>query len=89
MKNFLKTPESGETIKILTGHTDSINSLAVLPDGLLVSGSLDKTIRIWSPKSGEAIKILTGHTNWICSLAVLLDGSLASGSFDRTIRIWK
>jgi len=60
-----------------------------LPDGLLVSGSLDKTIRIWSPKSGEAIKILTGHTNWICSLAVLLDGSLASGSFDRTIRIWK
>jgi len=78
------------TTKILTGHTSSVLSLVVLPDGLLASGSgsEDKTIRIWNTKSGETIKILTGHTSSVLSLVVLPDGLLASGSDDKTIRIW-
>ncbi len=80
--------KSGETIKILTGHTAGVCSLVFLPDGLLASGSWDKTIRIWNTKSGETIKILTGHTAGVWSLVVLPDGLLASGSYDSTIRIW-
>jgi len=73
----------------LTGHTDTVASLVVLPDGLLASGSYDKTIRIWNVNTGITIKKLTGHTGRVYSLVVLPDDSLlTSGSDDKTIRIW-
>ncbi len=77
-------------IKTLTGHTDRVRSLAVLPDGSLASCSDDKTIKIWDTIKGIEIKTLTGHTDRVRSLAVLPDGSLASasGSIDTKIKIW-
>ncbi len=39
--------ENGETIKILTGHTNAVFSLVVIHNGLLASGSADNTTRIW------------------------------------------
>jgi len=70
------------------GHTSSIFSLAVLSDRSLISGSSDKTIKIWNIKTGECIKTLEGINNRVRSLAVLHDGTLASGSDDETIKLW-
>ena len=39
---------TGITIKTLTGKTNAVTSLVVLPDGLLASGSMDSLIRIWN-----------------------------------------
>ena len=36
--------------------------MAVLPDGRVVIGSQDKTVRIWNPSSGECERVLEGHT---------------------------
>ncbi len=73
----------------MTGHTDKVTCLVTLPDGLLASGSSDKTIRIWNVTSGITIKTLTGHTGGVWSLVVLPNDSLlTSGSDDKTIRIW-
>ncbi len=72
----------------MTGHTDWIYSLVVLPDGLLASGCDDDTIRIWNFNTGINIKTLTGHTHDVRSLVVLSDDLLASGSYDSTIKIW-
>ena len=62
--------------------------LAVLPDGKLVSGSYDKTIKIWDPDTGECIKTLKGNSDSVNCLAVLPDGKLVGGSYDKTIKIW-
>ncbi len=74
--------------KILTGHTDTVASLIILPNSNLVSGSWDSTIKIWNSTSFELIANLTDHTNKVSSLAILPNTNLVSGSFDSTIKIW-
>ena len=74
----------------LTGHFDSVNSVAFSPDGeMLASGSRDKTIEIWDMKKGKRWFTLTGHGDSVNSVAFSPDGEmLASGSRDKTIEIW-
>src|SRR5258706_56009 len=74
-----------------TGHAESIWSMCYLPDGTrVVSGSSDKTIRIWDAESGTVIgEPLTGHTGGVNSVAYSPDGRhIISRSSDCTIRIW-
>ena len=79
-----------EIIKTLTGHTGTVTSVAISPDGtLLASGSADDTIKLWSLPDGELLNTLEGHTRSIYSIAISPDGTLlASGSSDDSIRLW-
>ena len=68
-----------------------VTSLAFSPDGkTLMSGSLDKTIRLWDTSTRNAIgEPLRGHEESIGSIAFSPDGkTLASASGDKTIRLW-
>jgi WD40 repeat protein len=62
--------------------------VAVLPDGRVVSGSDDKSLRVWDTASGACERVLEGHTGSVLSVAVLPDGRVVSGSFDNTPRVW-
>jgi WD40 repeat protein len=64
----------------LTGHTNIVNTFAILLNGNLASGSYDNTIKVWNPNTGSLVYTLT-------SLATLPNGNLASGSLDSTVRI--
>ena len=72
----------------VTGHTNKVCALAVLPDGHLASSSFDMFIKIWDPATGKRPRTLIDHTSQLRALAVLPDGKLASGSDDKTIKIW-
>ncbi|KAJ7136930.1 WD40-repeat-containing domain protein, partial [Mycena epipterygia] len=79
------------TMAVLEGHTDEINSVRFSPDGqYIVSGSDDKTVRIWDTESGAAVgEPLSGHTDWVRSVSFSPDGKhIVSGSDDNTVRIW-
>ena len=60
------------------------------PDGsVLVSGSYDRTIRLWDVATGEQLKTLQGHTYSITSVAVSPSSTtIASGSIDGTVLLW-
>lgn len=72
----------------LTGHTSNIYALTVLPNGFLVSGSFDLSIKIWNPITKICVATLNGHANWVLDLAVLPDGRLVSGGVGGEIKIW-
>ncbi len=77
-------------IKILTGHSGGVYSLALSPNGLLIaSGSGDNSIKIWDYSSQtNDLKTLTGHSGAVGALCFVSDQILASGSFDSSIKIW-
>ena len=74
----------------LTGHEDTVVSVAISPDGqTLVSGSQDKTIKVWELSTGKLVHTLTGHADEVWSVAISPDGqTLVSGSRDKTIKVW-
>merc|ERR1719498_1760181 len=60
---------------------------------VLLSGSRDKTIIVWtldgSDKYGVAQKRLTGHSHYVQDVAISSDGQFAlSGSWDGSLRLW-
>ncbi|KAF8753662.1 WD40 repeat-like protein [Rhizoctonia solani] len=57
----------------------------------LVSGSDDKTVRVWRVSDGSAVATpFQGHSGVVFLVAVSPDGMLvASGSSDCTVRVWR
>ncbi len=74
----------------LIGHSHIVSSLALSKDRkIIVSGSKDKTIKIWHLKTGELIRTLKGHKDGVCAVALSKDEQIiASGSADKTIKLW-
>jgi WD40 repeat protein len=61
----------------LEGHTGYVEHLDFTPDAqLLVSGSWDRTVRVWSLATGECLRVLR-HRGWILDLVITSDGRLA------------
>ena len=81
-----------ECLQTLEGHTNIVTSVAI-SGNKIVSGSYDKTVKIWGLNSGECLKTLRnvpfvqGHAYDVTSVAISGD-KIISGSDDETIKIW-
>jgi WD40 repeat protein len=83
-------PPGGPLIRTLAEHADWVYAVAMMPDGhRSVSGSGDRTLRLWDLGTGQTLRTLEGHLDRVRAVAVTPDGCRAvSGSDDRTLRLW-
>lgn len=75
-----------------------MRGLGVSHDGVIATGSRDKSVRIWETKEGEREynldKTLVGHTNFVGTVAwippneSLPAGGLVSGGMDTRVLVW-
>jgi WD40 repeat protein len=85
-----KNQQEIKPIHTLMGHSHIVSSLAISANSeFLISGSQDKTIRVWNLVTGQLIHTLKSHRDGV--YAVVLSPNqqiIASGSADKTIKLW-
>ncbi|KAI0373368.1 WD40 repeat-like protein [Pilatotrama ljubarskyi] len=81
------------TVRTLKGHTDGVmclqfsETLAHPSFPVLITGSYDRTARVWNLETGAEVHSLVGHTRAIRALQ--FDAAkLITGSMDHTMRVW-
>lgn len=82
---------TGKMMGALEGQsTSEVWTVCFSPDGNnILSGSLDRAIRVWDVRERECKWALRGHDEWVNGIAVSKDGTtIVSGSGDKTVRIW-
>jgi WD40 repeat protein len=82
---------SGRELRTLSGHSSSVNAVAVTADGQrAISASEDQTLKVWELSSGRELRTLSGHSSSVNAVAVTADGQRAvSVSNDKTLKVWE
>ncbi len=86
-------PKQGVTAKelhALTGHAKGITGLSFHPNAdkadILISGSADKTVKVWDAKAGKEQASHAGHKDEVRCVAFSFDGTtFASGGKDALV----
>ncbi|KAN0065121.1 hypothetical protein ACQY0O_001618 [Thecaphora frezii] len=85
---------SGETITastapdyVMIGHEDNVCALDVGPQGgYIVSGSWDKTAKVW--KGWQCVATFKGHQQAVWAVTAVDEDRILTASADKTIRLW-
>lgn len=82
-------PESGREVLTMRPH-NVVSAVAYSPDGTqVVTGSWDRSARIWDAVTGRMVRQLTGgHAGSVTQAAWLPDGRIITAGDDGAIRIW-
>ncbi|XP_052245288.1 peroxisomal targeting signal 2 receptor-like isoform X2 [Dreissena polymorpha] len=80
-------------LRVYQEHSKEVNSVdwsQTRGENLIVSGSWDTTLKLWSVESPRSLTTLAGHESIVYCVvwSPRLPGILASASGDKTLRVW-
>lgn len=86
-------PTPADVVFVLKGHADTVDAVAVSPDGkLIATASFDKTVKLWDAATGKEIRTYAGdkgHTGQVLSVAFSAKGDqIATGGADNKALVW-
>lgn len=86
-------PQPPDAVVVLKGHTETVEAVAVSPDGKFVATAcFDKTVRLFDAVTGKEIRVFSGpqgHTNQVLCVAFNAKGDqIASGGADNKALVW-
>lgn len=78
-----------ETLKVLRGHSNTIYDVSLFPDGSVISGSRDNTVKIWKDLKSDSLLKCRRNTNRLWSLSFSMDSQqLAVAYVDALVVLW-
>jgi WD40 repeat protein len=82
--------ETGDEIRRLEGHTETVAAVAFDPSGRwALSGSLDQKVLLWNVDSGQIVRRLVGHASSLTAVVFGPDGRLsASADMSGLVLLW-
>lgn len=77
-----------ESTKVLTGHSDNVAAIAFSADSKnLISGSRDKTIKVWDVNSKKLVRTLAIKSEGVTAIATNQQ-IVAAADIDDSVKIW-
>ena len=77
--------------KVLRAHILPLTNCAFNKSGdKFITGSYDRTCKVWDTNSGEELHTLEGHRNVVYAIAFNnpFGDKIVTGSFDKTCKLW-
>jgi WD40 repeat protein/serine/threonine protein kinase len=88
----LRRDEDQEAARALRHHDNEVWTLAVSPDGRVVSGGFGAPAKVWDPQTGRVTAEFPGHRDVVFCVAWRPDGQrVASAGAERgllTVKVW-
>lgn len=81
---------NGSLLRKFDGHTGRVTCLNLSVDvSFAVSGSEDKTVRLWKPITAECVRVFAGHEEVITQVSISVDATrIVSADRAGVIKVW-
>ncbi|XP_019449759.1 PREDICTED: uncharacterized protein LOC109352292 [Lupinus angustifolius] len=87
-KNYVEVRPKRNAVKVK--HFDAVSSLSLdEEEGLLYSGSWDKTLKVWRVSDSKCVESIQAHDDSVNAVVSALGGIVFTGSADGTVKMWK
>ncbi|KAL2231594.1 UNVERIFIED_CONTAM: Protein JINGUBANG [Sesamum indicum] len=71
-------------------HYDAVSCMSIdAEQGLLYSGSWDKTLKVWRISDFKCLESINAHDDALNSVVAAFDGLVFTGSADGTVKVWR
>ncbi|PKA53353.1 Zinc finger CCCH domain-containing protein 62 [Apostasia shenzhenica] len=88
--NYVESRLRHRRSSIWIRHADAVSCLSLdKANGLLYSGSWDRTIKVWRLSDSRCLESINAHDDAVNSVAIGFDGLVFTGSADGTVKVWR